>query len=183
MKNILVIATHNFEDTELIAVVDILRRKNHNVTIAYGVEGDYVNSQRGHKILVEHKLKDIVASDLSKFDVLYIPGGSGALDLDKFPETYQIINWFVKNDKVLAALCAGPTLLAKRGALDGYKAICYPNPEYLEILEKGGAIVENPDCKEGDNNCEVVVDRKRVTGLGMRSSILFGDTLVKVIEA
>jgi putative intracellular protease/amidase len=84
--------------------------------------------------------------ELDKFDALFIPGGPGNDNVDKFEGLDQIIEHFVKENKVVGAICAAPTLLAKRGYLDGKKAICFNDKNLRQIMIDNGAIIEHPSC-------------------------------------
>ena len=70
----------------------------------------------------------------------------------------------------MAAICAAPTILGKRGWLDGKHAVCYPGCE----SNMGGAIV-HPEK-------EAVVDGRIVTGRAPGAAIEFGLTLAGLLN-
>jgi len=74
-------------------------------------------------------------------------------------------------DAYIAAICAAPMVLGKRGYLRGKRAVCYPGfEEYLE-----GAILEPKGVK-------VVTDGKTVTAVGMGAAVEFGLALVRLFK-
>ena len=70
----------------------------------------------------------------------------------------------------MAAICAGPTILAKLGITDGRKAVCYPGMEG----EMGQADMQ-PDTP-------VVVDDNVITGEAAGSAFVFGLKLVELLK-
>jgi 4-methyl-5(b-hydroxyethyl)-thiazole monophosphate biosynthesis len=75
-----------------------------------------------------------------------------------------------ENDKFVAAICAGPTVLADLGITDGKKATCYPGCED----GMGNAIMqENAPC---------VRDGKLITGTSAGCAIAFGLMLIAALK-
>ena len=87
--------------------------------------------------------------DVSSFDALVIPGGKiGTLNIDSFSGFNQIIKEFVDHQKLVAAICAAPSILGKRNYLKGHKYTCYPGWEKEEYgiytgkpVEKSGRFI------------------------------------------
>ncbi len=178
-KKALIIATSGVEDTELISPLDVLTRQGIDVDIAFGTSDKFITTTFNLQIIVKKTLREVIPY-LSDYDALYIPGGVGHKKLDLLPETDIIIKHFIDENKVVGALCAGPTLLAKRGYLRDVKSICHTNKALLSIMIENGAIIENHDCKDGDE-CEIVIDKRFITGLKMETSIRFSYALSKLI--
>lgn len=175
---VLAIATHGFEETELIAVVDTLIRGGHDVDIAFEVDEEYANSGHNIKIKVEKKYKDVIPY-LDEYGALFIPGGIGFTKLDKISKTNIIISHFDNFDKYIGAICAAPTLLAKRGILKGKEATVFYDKTLEKILIKEGAILN----KEIDKfKPKVVIDGKIITGNGMQASLIFGREFSKLLN-
>ncbi len=115
-----------FEEIEAMTPVDLLRRANIPV-MTVGISGKTVFG--GHKIGVQ---ADILPEemDLNAMEMLVIPGGLGGVAaIQASPEAMAAIGCAHKNGKYLAAICAGPTVLAGLGITDGKKAVCYPGCE------------------------------------------------------
>ncbi|NOQ50090.1 MAG: hypothetical protein GQ557_00295 [Mycoplasmataceae bacterium] len=177
-KKILIIAANGVEDIEMIATNDLLKRANIDVDIA--TKTDILVTSYGINIVSQ--LSFIVAlKNLTQYDGLFIPGGSHISLLEEDEAVEVIINHFNSKNKVIGAICAGPTLLATKGILEGKEAICYPGKKERAILLKNKAIIPNPNCKP-NNKCEVVVSGKIVTGLMMDSTFAFVRKFIQIIE-
>ena len=74
-----------------------------------------------------------------------------------------------ENGRYVAAICAGPTVLADLGITDGRKVTCYPGCEE----NMGSAIMEE--------NKAYVVDGKVITGTSAGCAIPFGLALVEAL--
>ncbi len=81
--------------------------------------GDEQEMQRIQKVIANldgindtHKLADVLKSDLSQFDGLFIPGGHAPLiDLVGNPEVGKLLTYFHNQQKPTAAICHGPIAL------------------------------------------------------------------------
>lgn len=133
-----------FEEVEALATVDFLRRCSVPVTVA-GVGGEHVTGS--HSITVKC---DRVAEDLSPDDTVeavVLPGGMpGTINLDNSATVSAFIDYCVKNDTLLCAICAAPSILGKRGLLDDREAICFPG---FEKELKGAVISDKTVVKSG----------------------------------
>ena len=101
--------------------------------------------------------------------MVILPGGMpGSLNLDASDFTTEIINAAVENGGRLAAICAAPLCLGRRGLLSGLRATCYPGFEG----ELVGAI---------PTGLGVVTDGNITTARGMGVSLAFALELVSLI--
>ena len=156
-----------FEETEAIAPGDVLRRAQ--IPTQYvGIGGKVVEGAHGISVQADITAPEM---DLSQMDMLVLPGGLGGVEsIEKSEEAVEAIIHALREDKFLAAICAAPTILGKRGLLDGRHAVCYPGCE----KEMGKAIV-HPDK-------ETVVDGNLITGRAPGAAIEFGLTLAGLLE-
>ena len=94
-----------------------------------GLSGREVKGAHGIKISADVLLKD-AAQDI---DALILPGGSpGAENLAKSKELAGLIIKMFKAQKIIAAICAAPSLvLDPTGILENKKATCFPGMENL----------------------------------------------------
>ncbi len=173
-KRVLVPLMNGFEETEYIAVRDVLIRE--------GIDVDSV-SLTGEKLLTANH-NTVIGADLvygkqniflGDYDAIFIPGGGiGVENLDKSLEFDSLVNDFYSNDKVVGAICAAPSLLAKRGMLKGVEAVVFPDKQLISILEKNEAKYFADEIYK--------VDRNIATGKDFASSIQYGYALANLIN-
>lgn len=156
-----------FEETEAVAPGDVLRRAQ--IPMQYvGIGGRIVEGAHGISLQADIEISDIQPEQM---DMLVLPGGLGGVEsIEESQEAVQAIIYALEHDKYLAAICAAPTILGKRGLLDGRHAVCYPGCE----KDMGKAIV-HPDK-------EAVVDGNIITGRAPGAAIEFGLTLAGMLK-
>ena len=91
----------------------------------------------------------------------------GTLNLEKSRTVQEAIDYCAAKGKLIGAICAAPSILGKKGLLQGKKAVCFPGFE--QFLE--GA--EIPDER-------VVRDGNIITAKGAGVAVEFG---LKLSEA
>ena len=157
-----------FEETEAIAPLDLLRRAGVEV-LTVGVNGKTVYG--GHGIGIETDIT-ISEMDLTMLEMIILPGGLGGVaSVRACEEAMEALRFAWENDKYIAAICAGPTVLADIGIMDGKKATCYPGCE----TGMGKAIMQ-----EG---LSCVRDGKLITGTSAGCAIPFGLMLVEALKS
>lgn len=115
-----------FEEMEAIAPIDLLRRAG-IPTVTVGVDGKIVKG--GHGIGVQADIT-IDEMDLTELEMIVLPGGLGGVATARASEkAMNALRFAWENGKFVAAICAGPTVLADLGITDGRKATCYPGCE------------------------------------------------------
>ncbi|MCS7243400.1 MAG: DJ-1/PfpI family protein [Candidatus Calescibacterium sp.] len=124
---VLTLISNGVEEMELVITVDILRRGGVDVDIV-SLNEQIVECSRMVKIVADKVLDDQSFESLvNNYDALFIPGGSNnAHNLKNSPVIKKIIEHFMLNNKVVAAICAGPTVVNHHHRLIDYKATCYP---------------------------------------------------------
>ena len=154
-----------FEETEAIAPLDLLRRAGIEV-LTVGLNGK--NIVGGHNICITADIT-VEQMDLTAMDMIVLPGGLGGVaSIRGCKKAMEAIRFAWENDKFVAAICAGPTVLADFGITDGKKATCYPG------CESGMGTA----CVEENKAC--VQDGRVITGTSAGCAIPFG---LKLIEA
>ena len=117
---------------------------------------------------MEADIPDTLYRD-SKPDMVILPGGMpGTTNLDNSPTVESALRAAAANGAYLAAICAAPMVLGKRGYLNGKRATCFPGFE--EHLQ--GA-THTPDG--------VVTDGRVITAKGMGVALEFGLALVAAL--
>ena len=163
MAKVLVPVAEGFEEIEAVTVIDVLRRAGVDVVTA-GIPGSLVVGSRNVRINADKKIDDINPKD---FDALALVGGyPGYVNLGKTQRVISFISSFNEERKVIGAICAAPTILAKVGILEDKKATVYPG------MEK-----ELPYPRNG----KVVVDGNIVTSQGPGTAIPFALKLIELL--
>jgi len=156
-----------FEETEAIAPLDLLRRAGVDI-LTVGVTGKTVYGS--HKIGIEADIT-IDEMDLTNLEMIILPGGLGGVASARASKpALDALEFAWKNDKFVAAICAGPTVLADLGITDGKNATCYPG------CESGmGSANMVPDAA-------CIRDGKLITGTSAGCAIPFGLALVEALK-
>lgn len=115
-----------FEETEAVVPTDFLRRAGFTVKTV-GVGGKTVTGAHGIPIVADITDKELNVDEVS---LALFPGGMpGTVNLDKAEVTDKVIKSVISRGKRLAAICAAPSILGKRGLLEGKGAVCFPGFE------------------------------------------------------
>lgn len=156
-----------FEETEAIAPLDLLRRADVDV-LTVGLNGKTVYGS--HRIGIEADI-EIHEMDLTNLDMIILPGGLGGVaSCRACPAAMDALKFAWDNGKFVAAICAGPTVLADLGITDHKKATCYPGCED----GMGNACMQE--------NAAAVRDGKLITGTSAGCAIPFGLALVEALK-
>ena len=156
-----------FEETEAIAPLDLLRRTGVE-TMTVGINGKTVYG--GHGIGVEADIT-IEEMDLTDLEMIVLPGGLGGVASARASSlALDALRFAYKNDKYVAAICAGPTVLADLGITDGKNATCYPGCE-----GQMGSANMIPDAA-------FVRDGRVITGTSAGCAIPFGLALIAALK-
>ncbi len=154
-----------FEEIEASTIVDILRRCGVEVTVG-GLVSDLVEGAHGIKFVPDRSIDGLTVRD---FDAIVCPGGApGYKNLRKDQRVKEMIKEAFNSNKLVAAVCASPAVLADAGVLDGKECTIYPGME--SELEKG----------RGKPRMDmVVVDGNIITSRGPATALPFA---LKVAE-
>lgn len=132
-----------FEETEAIAPIDILRRAELDVKLV-AINGEKATSSHGVTVLCDMNIKDITTEDM---ECIILPGGMpGTLNLEANPILRVCIDYCYKNNKLIGAICAAPSILGHLGLLKGKKAVCFPGFENELIgaeIPKGEYVIKD----------------------------------------
>lgn len=136
---IYVLLADGFEEVEALTPVDILRRGGCSV-VTVGVTGKAATGSHGIAVSCDVTGKDALRMlEKDPPEMLILPGGMpGTRHIDSWDKTDAFINATLEAGGCLAAICAAPSVLGKRGLTAGKKAVCYPGFEkYLAGAEAG----------------------------------------------
>lgn len=164
MKTVVFLA-NGFEECEALIVVDILRRAGIETITASIMNRLEICSSRNITIKA-----DVFAEDIDYRDVnlIYLPGGRiGIENLGKSKIVLDKCQEFAK-DKMLAAICAAPSILANLGLLEGKRATCHP--DFEEYMHGTSLTYES-----------VTLDGNIITGQGLGATFEFAFELVNMV--
>jgi 4-methyl-5(b-hydroxyethyl)-thiazole monophosphate biosynthesis len=166
MNKVLVILAAGFEEIEAVTAIDILRRAGIETTVA-GLDNEFITGSHQLQIKCDTVLADI---DRQEYGYLVLPGGQpGAKNLKNDSRVLQLITDFYKQQKVVAAICAAPTVLQAAGILTGKRITSYP-------AERQNFTTSNY------SDDKVVKDNNIITSRGVGTAIDFALALVENIS-
>ncbi len=166
MKKVAAMLAEGFEEVEALAVIDLLRRANVEITMVSVMNFEKVTGSHNITVMCDDKIDDI---DIESFDMIFLPGGMpGTNNLDMSEKLCDYIKEFHSKGKLLAAICAAPKVFGRLGILKDKKATCFPGFEKDLI----GAILVSD---------KVVKDGNVITSKGMGTAIDLGLELIKVL--
>ena len=155
-----------FEETEAIAPLDLMRRAGIDAATV-GLNGKIIYGS--HRIGIEADM-EIGEMDLSDLDMIVLPGGLGGVtSIRACQAALDAIRFAWDNGKFVAAICAGPTVLADLGITDGKNATCYPGCED----QMGSANMVQQAA---------VIDGRLITGTSAGCAVPFGLALVEALK-
>ena len=167
MKRTALIAADGFEEVEGLTVVDLLRRAD--------LVCDIVALSDRKKIIGSHDIrvsadKAFSSTDFSSYDAVILPGGlRGTKALLADNRVKELLQFFYREGRLTAAVCAAPSVLGAAGLLQGKKAVCYPGIEDRLI---GAEVCFDP----------VMQDGTVITSRGLGTSIPFALQIIAYLE-
>ncbi len=155
-----------FEEIEALCPLDLCRRANIEAKTVSITNSREVTGSHGITVLCDLTAKDAIGS----FDMMVLPGGMpGTTNLGESTLVEKCILTALENNSYIAAICAAPMILGRRGLLRGKEATCFPGFE--EHLD--GATLSDK---------KVVLDGKILTAKGMGVSHDFGLKIVEIFK-
>lgn len=157
-----------FEEMEAVCPIDILRRCEIDV-VTVGVGDQCVTGSHGLDFMADIADINVVLDD--SIEMIILPGGMpGTLNLEKNHVVQKAIDYCVENNKIIAAICAAPSILGRKNLLVGREAICFPG---FENQLYGATLSEK----------YIVADGNIITAKGAGVSIEFGLKLAELLTS
>ena len=167
MSKIGIFMADGCEEIEGLTVVDLLRRAKIEIEMI-GVMGN-PKAAGAHGISFDVDVT-LAGADYDSYDGIVLPGGMpGTNYLRENAKVNEVIKKFAAEGKLVAAICAAPSVLGLAGILDGKHATSYPGFE-PKLL---GAICETS---------EVVRDGNVITSRGMGTAIPFALEIISYFQ-
>lgn len=138
-RAVFVIAFRDFRDREYFISREILESEGVEIKTASTSKGIALGADGG-EARVDFLINE---ANLSDFEGVIFIGGPGTLQYLDNKDSYKIIRETIEQNKILAAICISPVILAKSGVLDGKRATVWASSldrKPIKILEENGAI-------------------------------------------
>ena len=141
-SRILIMATHGFEQSELVKPLEQLKAKGARIEVASPEAGQirgWQDNDWGPPVDVDLTLDDVKVGD---YDAIVLPGG--VMNPDKLrinDKALAIVKAFVESGKVVAAICHAPWLLVETGTVKGRDVTSYASIR-TDVINAGGRWVD-----------------------------------------
>lgn len=156
-----IICAQGLEECEALIVYDLLYRSEIDVKLV-GLENEIVSS---HNVNFKTHLH-IDDFKYEEYDAIVLPGGMpGTLNLENDPRVNKIIDYYVANHKLIAAICAAPSILIHKGLLKPLHFTCYPGFE----------------CGLKPANKKAIKDNNIITGIGLGGAFDFAYLIIEAL--
>jgi len=165
-KILSVIAAEFFQDKEYGDSSMAMEAGGHTVVTASTAMT--ATSKAGPPQPVDILLEDVNAAD---YDAIVFIGGSGCQQYYNDPVALDLAKAFYDANKITAAICAAPMILAYAGILSGKKLTCWPGES--ENLKKHGV-----HCTEEPVEQDGIV----ITGNGPMAASAFGQKVSDALQ-
>jgi len=167
---LMVIAPKDFRDEELVDVRDALESAGAVVKVASTTVAE-CKGMYGATVTPDILLTDVEATD---YDAVVFVGGLGAEVLFDDAQAVLLAKKADGANRVVAAICIAPVILANAGVLDGKMATVWPGGRERKALEDGGAIFTGDPATQ---------DTNVVTGDGPQAIPEFCGLLIRTIAS
>lgn len=115
-----------FEETEALAPLDCIRRAGIRI-FTVGVGGEYITGSHGITVKTDISPDEI---DLTECEGVILPGGMpGTENLYASETVRNVLSFCAENKKMIASICAAPSIPGRMGLLAGKRAVCFPGFE------------------------------------------------------
>ena len=168
MSRVCILLAEGFEEVEALTPVDLLRRAGIEVVTVSMNETREVTGRSQITVLADTLWADAHADTA---DMLVLPGGQpGVKNLGAHEGLTALLKKYADEEKLLAAICAAPTIFGALGIVNGKKATCYPGLE--DQLTGAYAVTDQ----------RVVTDGNITTSRGAGTSVAFALRLIEILK-
>lgn len=159
---VMIICAPGLEECEALLTYDLLFRAKIE-THLIGLDKEILSSHNV-KFVTHYTFSEINIKD---YDALVLPGGMpGTLNLEKSDFVQKTINYFMDKNKLIAAVCAAPSILIHKGLLKDNEFTCYPG------FENG---LKRKDVKAYQY-------KNIITGVGLGGTIDFASLIISYLK-
>lgn len=166
MKTVFAFLADGLEEVEALMVIDLLRRTKKLNVVTVSIKDELlIGSSHNIKMYADKTIDEI---DFDEGDCIFLPGGMpGTLNLGNCRVLTEQIVKYNEQGKLLAAICAAPSILSNLGLLKDKNATSYPSFE------------AQMDCKNYGGG--VVTDGNFVTAKGLGVALEMGLELIRIL--
>ncbi|XP_053694916.1 protein dj-1beta [Sabethes cyaneus] len=166
-KKLLMLLPHGAEEMEFVITVDVLRRCGVVVTVA-GLGDTQIKCSRDVIINADTTFEEAAKDE---YDAIALPGGlGGSTAMSESSLLGDVLKSFESKGKVIAAICAAPTVLLTHSIALGKSLTSYPSFKF-QLAEKYKYIDDK----------SVVVDGNLVTSRGPGTAFDFALKLGEIL--
>ncbi|MDP2907151.1 MAG: DJ-1/PfpI family protein [Nanoarchaeota archaeon] len=165
-KVLMVLAPEKFRDEEYFIPRQVLER--------YGIKVFTASNKKEAISVIEQKkvtVDILLENATTDYDAIIFVGGPGAAGYFNDQTALDLAKDFCEENKVVAAICISPTILANAGILEGKKATVWPS-ESKNLKAKGATYTSQPVTQDG----------KIITANGPDAAKDFAETIVKSLK-
>ena len=165
MKKVAVFLAPGFEECEALMTVDLLRRAQLDTTMYSIHNTDEVTGSHNITVKADKKLNEL--NEL--FDCVILPGGMpGTKYLMESKEVNALVVEHFNQNRLVAAICAAPSVLGELQLLQGKKAACFPG---FEDQLHGAEVL----------NQKAVADGNIITAKGLGAAVEFAHAIISYL--
>lgn len=171
-KIAMIIAYSGYQDIEYGEPKRMFEEKGFRVETVSSSLGE-ATGKFGGKTKVDLLLNDL---NIDEYEAIVFVGGPGAYGYLDDEKAHKIAKEALEKNKVLAAICIAPAILAKAGVLKNKKATVwnsFTDRSAIRILEERGVFFENKN---------VVRDENVITANGPKAAKEFAQTILEALE-
>jgi protease I len=170
---VLILATDGFEHSELFDPRQALLDAGAEVTLA-SIKTDPIQGVKNDSDPTETITPDLTLDqvEVDDYDALLLPGGVGNPDKMRMEDkAIDIVETFMDDGKIVAAICHAPWLLVEADVVDGRRVTSWPSVR-TDLENAGGEVVDE----------EVVVDGNLITSRKPDDIPAFNRALIEALE-
>ncbi|MEH3037262.1 MAG: type 1 glutamine amidotransferase [Sphingomonas adhaesiva] len=169
---VLMIAADGFETVELFEPRKALEAAGATVSLA-SIRRDPIQGMKGDINKAETATPDLTLEEVEvdDYDALVLPGGVANPDKLRVEErAVEIVQQFMDDDRIVAAICHAPWLLAEADVIDGRRLTGYVSIR-TDLENAGGDVVDE----------EVVVDGNLITSRKPDDIPAFNEAIIQAL--
>ncbi|WP_026894911.1 type 1 glutamine amidotransferase domain-containing protein [Clostridiisalibacter paucivorans] len=168
MRKVAILVENIYEDMELQYPLFRLREEGFQVDLIGTEKGVVYKGKKGYPAKSDLASNEISADD---YDAVIIPGGYSPDHMRRCPATVDFVRNMDKKEKVIAAICHGPWMMASCCDLKGKKLTAFFSIKD-DLVNAGGVFVDE----------EVVIDGHLITSRTPKDLIPFTKAIINKLK-